>query len=162
MVYDVATREHFDLSEPGEALTATQKSIVRLRAVKEARKLTVAQVEQMVNYAVSRTTLNRFFSAESETKYNFNYEYTILPIQRALLVDDTIETGDDVAKAKVSSYEVIIQQRDETITALKEQIESIKQEYEKRLALWQHQIELKDQRIDALMDRIIKLTDKLL
>ena len=130
--------------------------------MKEARKLTVAQVEQMVNYAVSRTTLNRFFSAESETKYNFNYEYTILPIQRALLVDDTIETGDDVTKAKVSSYEVIIQQRDETITALKEQIESIKQEYEKRLALWQHQIELKDQRIDALMDRIIKLTDKLL
>lgn len=162
MVYDVATREHFDASETGEALTATQKSIVRLRAVKEARKLTVAQVEQMVNYAVSRTTLNRFFSAESETKYNFNYEYTILPIQRALLVDDTIETGDDVAKAKVSSYEVIIQQRDETITALKEQIESIKQEYEKRLAMWQHQIELKDQRIDALMDRIIKLTDKLL
>ena len=130
--------------------------------MKEARKLTVAQVEQMVNYSVSRTTLNRFFSAESETKYNFNYEYTILPIQRALLVDDTIETGDDVARAKVSSYEVIIQQKDETITALKDQIAALREEYEKRLSLWQHQIELKDQRIDALMDRIIKLTDKLL
>ena len=29
MVYDVATREHFGISETGEALTATQKSIVR-------------------------------------------------------------------------------------------------------------------------------------
>ena len=161
MEYEVSRREHFD-PQPGEALTAVQKSIVRLRAVKEARKLTVAQVEQMVNYSVSRTTLNRFFSADSETKYNFNYEYTILPIQRALLVEDTIETGDDIARAKASGFESAMQIRDERIDEMKAQMKSMRQEYEKRLELWQHQIELKDQRIDLLMDKIDKLIDKLL
>ena len=183
MVYDVATREHYDASETGEALTATQKSIVRLRAVKEARKLTVAQVEQMVNYAVSRTTLNRFFSAESETKYNFDYEYTILPIQRALLVEDTIETGDDVARAKVSSYEAALQQKDEVIKEIQLQVEKIRQDYERkcveyelRIERWYHQIEKKDERMDRkdsiiaekdieirqLREQIDKLTGKLL
>lgn len=161
MNYEITRREHFE-AETGEALTAVQKNIVRLRAVKEARKLTVAQVEQMVNYSVSRTTLNRFFSADSETKYNFNYEYTILPIQRALLVEDTIETGDEIAKAKVSGFEAAIQQKEEEIAALKAQVERMRQEYEKRLELWQRQIELKDKRIDTLMDKIDKLIDKAL
>ena len=157
MATEIVTQDNI-----GEALTAIQKSIVRLRAVKEARKLTVAQVEQMVNYTVSRTTLNRFFSAGSETKYSFNYEYTVLPIQRALLIDDTLETGDEVAKAKVSGFEAILQQREEQIDEMKRQIESMRQSYEKRLELWQHQIELKDQRIDLLMDKIDKLIDKVL
>lgn len=46
---------------PGEALSPTQKLIVRLRGVRESSHLTIPQVETMVNRAVSRTTLYRFF-----------------------------------------------------------------------------------------------------
>ncbi len=169
--------------ETGEVLTATQKIIVRLKAVREARNLTIPEIEIIAKKKVSRSTLYRFFEKDSEIKYNFDYQYTILPIQNALLVDDTFETGDDAAKEKVASFEASLQQKDEIITALRDHIEQLKAEhesrcaeYESRLALWQQQIAKKDDRMDRkdrvldekdkeirqLRDRVDHLTDQLL
>ena len=149
---------------PGEALTPTQKLIVRLRGVKESRRLTVPEIENTINGAISRTTLYRFFENGSELRYNFN-QYTIEVLMMALLVDDTIESGDDVAKEKVAGFEAALQQKDEIISALREQIEQVRydyerkcREYENRLALWQNQIAKKDERMDR-KDRILDEKD---
>ena len=167
---------------PGEVLTPTQKLIVRLRGVRESSRLTIPQIEAMTNKAISRTTLYRFFEDDSELRYNFN-QYTIEVLMMALLVDNTLETGDDAAKEKVASFEAALQKKDEDIADLRRYIEQLKQEheqkcreYESRLALWQQQIAKKDDRMDRkdrvldekdieirqLRNRIDQLTDQLL
>ena len=138
-------------TERGEVLTPTQKLIVRLQAIRTARSLTVQQVESMVNHAVSRSTLYRFFEDGAETRYTFD-TFTIDAIRTALLLEDTMESGDAVAKEKVAGYEATIQQ-------LKAQMEQMKAEYERRLELWQKQIEKKDERMDR-KDNIIAEKDK--
>lgn len=186
MEYPLVPHEDFVASVgkvvPGEALTPTQKLIVRLRGVRESSHLTIPQIETMINRAISRTTLYRFFEDDSELRYNFN-QYTIEVLMMALLVDNTLETGDDAAKEKVASFEAALQQKDEIITALRDHIEQLKAEhegrcaeYESRLALWQQQIAKKDDRMDRkdrvldekdkeirqLRDRVDNLTDQLL
>lgn len=168
MEYEIIPRENFVPSVvnaiPGEALSPTQKLIVRLRGVRESSHLTIPQIETMINRAVSRTTLYRFFEEESELRYNFN-QYTIEVLMSALLVDNTIETGDDVAKDKVATFEAALQQKDEIIAAQMEQIEQLRaeherkcNEYESRLTLWQQQINKKDDRMDR-KDRVLDQKD---
>ncbi len=149
---------------PGEALSPTQKLIVRLRGVRESSHLTIPQVETMVNRAVSRTTLYRFFEEESELKYKFT-QYTLEVLMTALLVDNTLENGDDVAKDKVATFEAALQQKDEIIASQREQIEQLRaeherkcNEYEARLTLWQQQINKKDDRMDR-KDRVLDQKD---
>ena len=181
MEYPIIPHEDFVSSVrkvvPGEALTPTQKLIVRLRGVRESSHLTIPQIETMINRAISRTTLYRFFEDDSELRYNFN-QYTIEVLMMALLVDNTLETGDDAAKEKVASFEAALQQKDEIITALRDHIEHESRcaEYESRLTLWQQQITKKDDRMDRkdrvldekdkeirqLRDRVDHLTDQLL
>lgn len=184
MQYEVINREDFVASVekaiPGEALSPTQKLIVRLRGVRESQKLTIPQIETMVNKSISPATLYRFFEEESETKYKFT-QYTIDTLMTALLVENS--RGDSVAMEKVGGFEAALQLKDEIIESYRLQIEQIKAEHEKRcaeyearLSLWQHQIEKKDERMDRkdrildqkdeeirqLRERVDKLTDQLL
>ena len=170
MKYDLSKHENPSAlmikKETGEILTPTQKVIVRLKAVKEARKLSIPDIDAMINHAVSRSTLYRFFEEESELHYNFDYQYTILPIQNALLVEDTLVTGDAIAKEKVAGFEAALQQREETIESLRMQIEQMKithdkscRDYEDRLAKWQNQINIKDERMDH-KDSVLDEKDK--
>lgn len=168
MEYEVINQDDFVPSVvnaiPGEALSPTQKLIVRLRGVRESSHLTIPQVETMVNRAVSRTTLYRFFEEESELKYKFT-QYTLEVLMTVLLVDNTLENGDDVAKDKVATFEAALQQKDEIIAAQREQIEQLRaeherkcNEYEARLSLWQQQINKKDDRMDR-KDRVLDQKD---
>lgn len=168
MEYEVINHEDFVPSVvnaiPGEALSPTQKLIVRLRGVRESSHLTIPQVETMVNRAVSRTTLYRFFEEKSELKYKFT-QYTLEVLMTALLVDNTLANGDDVAKDKVATFEAALQQKDEIIAAQREQIERLREEherkcneYEARLSLWQQQINKKDDRMDR-KDRVLDQKD---
>lgn len=148
---------------PGEALSPTQKLIVRLRGVKESSNLTIPQIEMMVNKSISSATLYRFFEEGSETKYQFQ-QYTIDTIMSALLVENT--RGDSVAMEKVGGFEAALQLKDEIIASYQRQIEQINAEHEKqcaeyeaRLSLWQHQIEKKDERMDR-KDRILDQKDE--
>lgn len=169
MEYEVINHEDFVPSAgktiQGEALSPTQKLIVRLRGVRESSHLTIPQIETMINRAVSRTTLYRFFEEESELKYKFT-QYTLEVLMTALLVDNTLENGDDVAKDKVATFEAALQQKDEIIAAHREQIERLRaeherkcNEYEARLSLWQQQINKKDDRMDR-KDRVLDQKDE--
>lgn len=169
MEYEINHQDEFIPSVvsaiPGEVLSPTQKLIVRLRGVRESSHLTIPQVEAMVNRAVSRTTLYRFFEDESKLKYKFT-QYTLEVLMTALLVDNTLENGDDVAKDKVATFEAALQQKDEIIATQREQIEQLRaeherkcNEYEARLALWQQQINKKDDRMDR-KDRVLDQKDE--
>ena len=161
--------------EKGEVYTATQKLIIRLQAIRMAQNLSVPDVEKLVNHEVSKSTLYRFFEEGSESKYNFD-TFTIDAIKEALLVVDTMNSGDDVAKEKTAGFEAVIQQMKVQMEEMRTEYERRCQEYETRLALWQDQVRKKDDRMDRkdrLLDqkdeeiqrlraRVDELTDKLL
>ena len=166
MKYNYTPRENtppIHEKETGEVLNAVQKLIVRLRSVFYASHLTVADVSRMINNAVSPSTLYRYFEDGSELTYNFDFQYTVLPIMNALLVEDTLISGDDIAAAKVSGFETLLQIREEQISALRAELEAQRvafehrcEDYDSRLKLWHEQIRQKDEQIqkkDERMDR---------
>lgn len=166
MKYNLTPRENsspIHEKETGEVLNAVQKLIVRLRSVFYASNLSVADVSRMINNAVSPSTLYRFFEDGSELTYNFDFQYTVLPIMNALLVEDTLLSGDNIAAAKVSGFETMLQIREEQISALRAELEAQRaafehrcEDYDSRLKLWHEQIRQKDaqlQKKDERLDR---------
>ena len=153
-------------------LTAAQEIVVKLKAVQTQQKLTIPQIKKMVDSTgafVSETTLRRVFAQNSEIEDSFNYENTLRPIAQALLIEDTLSTADDVTRAKVESFEIILAQKNEIIESQKRQIEKLKEEYDKRCAecrkrmdFLRDQIEKKDRRMDEKDEMIKRLLDKCL
>ena len=159
MEYELIPHEDFvsPVKTPGEVLTPTQKLIRHLRGVYKSRHLTVPEISKMINDVVSPATLYRFFEEDSETRYNFQ-TYTVDVIRTALLVDDTLGSGDAVALEKTAGF--LQQQHDEYDAKCRK--------FEEQLEWWQNQIRKKDERMDrkdeviAEKDRIIKEKDELI
>ena len=153
-------------------LTAAQEIVVKLKAVQAQQHLTVPQIKKMVEETgafVSETTLRRVFAKNSEVEDSFSYENTLRPIAQALLIEDTLSTADDVTRAKIESFEVILAQKNEIIESLRWQVEKLKadheqrcREYESRMDFLRDQIEKKDRRMDEKDEMIKKLLEKCL
>lgn len=147
-----------------------QRIIASLKAVKDSQKLSVPEIERMVDATgthISQTTLYRVFADDSESD-SFSYERTLRPIARALLVVNET-TGDAVVRAQLDTYLHICQYKMEQIESLHRQIDSLKQqlvqrseEYNRRVAFLRDQIEKKDDRMDKKDEIIDKLLDRLL
>ena len=153
-------------------LTAAQEIVVKLKAVQSKQRLSIPQIKKMVDATgafISETTLRRVFAQNSEIEDSFNYETTLRPIAQALLIEDTLSTADDITKAKVESFEIILAQKNETIDNLKQQIEKMREEHDKRCAecrkrmdFLREQIDKKDRRMDEKDEMIKLLLDKFL
>ena len=153
-------------------LTAAQEIVVKLKAVQAQQRLSIPKIKRMVEETgafISETTLRRVFAENSEIEDSFNYETTLRPIAQALLIEDTLSTADDVTRAKVESFEIILAQKNETIESLKKQVEKLKEEHEKRceecrrrMDFLRDQIEKKDRRMDEKDEMIRLLLDKCL
>jgi len=153
-------------------LTAAQEIVVKLKAVQSKQRLSIPQIKKMVDATgafISETTLRRVFAQNSEIEDSFNYETTLRPIAQALLIEDTLSTADDITKAKVESFEIILAQKNETIDNLKQQIEKMREEHDKRCAecrkrmdFLREQIDKKDRRMDEKDEMIKLLLDRFL
>ena len=154
-------------------MTNTKDVILKLKAVKEEKQLSLDKilslVEQNGDY-VSKTTLSRIFAKGSENK-SFRYEETLRPIANALL---DIENEEDYDDADTRAYKSIlklkmsvIDENSKKIAELQEQLEEVskkeKSKYLEKLAaetdkfqrsldFCREQIALKDKRIDQLMN----------
>ena len=155
MEYTAIPREDFVSSAiiPGETLTPTQKLIRHLRGVFKSQHLTVPEVSKMINDVVSPATLYRFFEDDSETRYNFQ-TYTVDVLRTALLVEDTVKSGDAVALEKTAGFLAIIQQQHD-------EYEAKRLKFEEQLEWWQNQIRKKDERMDR-KDAIIEEKDRII
>ena len=147
-------------------LTAAQEIVVKLKAVQAQQRLSIPQIKKMVDETgafVSETTIRRVFAKNSEIEDSFNYETTLRPIAQALLIEDTLSTADNVTRAKVESFEIILQQKNEMIESIRAQIDKLKEdqenrcrEFEQRMDFLRDQIEKKDRRMDE-KDAMIKM-----
>ena len=152
-----------------ELISSTQEIIIKLKAVKEARNLSIAQIKSAVESSggiVSETTLRRVFAPHSETDDSFSYENTLKPIATAILLteNDNSETeADRKAFMAIAKYkDALIEELESKIDNMREQHEKRCAEYESRMAFLRDQIELKDQRMDRKDRQIEQLLDKIL
>lgn len=153
-------------------LTAAQEIVVKLKAVQSQQRLTIPQIKKMVDETgafISETTLRRVFAKNSEIEDSFNYEATLRPIAQALLIEDTLSNADDITRAKVESFEIILAQKNEIIENQRRQIEKLKEEHElrcsecrRRMDFLRDQIEKKDRRMDEKDEMIRMLLDRCL
>ena len=138
--------------------SATQEIIVQLKAIKEAKHLSIPKIKEMVDATgiiLSETVYRRIFKAGSELNDSFNYEHTLRPIAQVLV---PYGGDDDEAKASTKAFLAISEYKDEKIAELERRCE----EYETRMAFLRDQIELKDQRMDRKDQMIEKLLDQVL
>lgn len=150
----------------------TRELIVRLKAVKEEKQLTLGDIYSLVEDNgdfCSKTSLSRLFSDGSE-ELSFKEE-TLLPVARALLDVERLEETDDL---DTQALKTLLQYKSQRIKELESRIEELEMEldreklkrheildkereiYNRRVDFLKSQIELKDERIDKLMDALFE------
>ena len=152
-------------------LKSNHDVIVELKKAKEERHITLSELMDMLkanNQDVSKTTLTRVFREGSEDNDNFNYTYTLKPIADILLPEG--EEKDSLFAMELHNLQAELKVKDETISKLREQIESlhnqmkaIREEDAKHIHFMETQIQLKDRRMDdkdVLIQRVMDRNDK--
>lgn len=150
----------------------TRELIVRLKAVKEEKQLTLGDIYSLVEDNgdfCSKTSLSRLFSDGSE-ELSFKEE-TLLPVARALLDVERLEETDDL---DTQALKTLLQYKSQRIKELESRIEELEMEldreklkrheildkereiYNKRVDFLKSQILLKDERIDRLMNALFE------
>ena len=133
---------------------ATPDVILTIKKEIERRKLSIAQVEKLLNEAgffIGATTIRRVLRADSESVDSFRYETTIRPFW-----DVFIRASEDNSDAeKVAASEALIAMKNEAIAELRDRIAKLEASFVEKCTecnagkeLWREQIRLKDQRID--------------
>lgn len=143
-------------------LPSTREVILKLKEVRDEKKYSYTDIENLMaekGDSLSRSAISSVFCEGSEEK-NFDYEYTIRPLAKALLDIETIEDTDNL---DVQAMKAILKLKMERIQELEaalnkekvkhnERVDQIREQYNKRADFLMNQIELKDKRIDALLD----------
>ena len=150
----------------------TKDLVIQLRQIKEEKGLSLSNILDMIeqnNEFVSKTTLSRIFSDDSETQ-SFKPE-TLLPIARVLLDTDNEEETDTLDE---KALKALLKYKGSRIQELEQQIERLEMElnkeklkrhemldaereiYNKRVDFLKSQILLKDERIDRLMSALFE------
>lgn len=150
-------------------MVTTKDLIMKLKAVKEERKLSYDAILEMVNANggyISKTSLSRIFSENSEDRGFM--ESTLLPVANALLDVDTIEEDDDTDERAMKT---LLRYKSQRIEELEKQLADADIEYNKKMdterASWSRsidflkdQISKKDERIDILFGLYTKLLEQ--
>ena len=88
----------------------TKELVLKLKEAQKERNLTVNNILDLTNNAVSESTIRRVIFTENSENTSFNYEGTIRPLVKALLDVDIIEDSDDMdTKALKSLLKLKIQ-----------------------------------------------------
>ena len=138
----------------------TRDIILKLKAARDEKNLSLNDIVDLTDNMVSRTTIQRVFADGSENS-SFRYDDTIRPLVKALLDVDVIEDSDDMdTKALKSLLKLKIQRIEELENQLKEEkikshekMDKERKQYEAHIKLLDEQIAIKDKRMDEMCER---------
>ena len=152
-------------------MTNSRDLILKLKEVKEERKLSIAAIMKMLEDKetyVSKSTLNRIF-AEGSEDITFRYEATIKPLANVLLDIDTIEADDTMdvqAMKSLLAYksrmiEELERKNKELQIALDKQkikasdkLEEERAKFNRSIEFLKEQVAYKDKRMDLLLSAV--------
>lgn len=143
-------------------LPSTRELIIKLKEVRNEKNLSYTAIEQLMaknGDSLSRSTISSVFTDGSEDD-NFDYEYTIRPIVKALLDTENIEDSDNLdvqamkilLKVKMGKIQELEAELNKEKVKHNEHVDQISEQHNKRVDFLMNQIELKDKRIDFLLD----------
>lgn len=137
----------------------TRDLILRLKQIKNEKRLTPCDIEKMLDaagYHVSINSIRKVFQEGSED-LQFRFHDTLQPISRVLLGI----YGEDKGDSEIDALHAAIRVKDEIIEQRERELTECREEHVRRTEFLLRQIDLKDQRIDTLMARVTVLIEQL-
>ena len=140
---------------------STKNIVMELRAAREARGLSLKELEKMSR--LSESSIRRVFVDDLEKVGGYNYDGTLSP-----LIDLLLMRGDSddarLSKIRIEGLMDLVKHKDEMIESIKKQVKDAMQSQDKRcmkcekdMEYMKHQIDLKDARMDKKDEWIDKL-----
>ena len=154
-------------------MTNTKELILEIKRVRDEQNLSYSDIKRRMeengDSPLSDATLSRIFADGSEDGRSFSYDYTLIPLARAVLDLDTIEVDDDTT---VKAMKEIIKLKHEKIKELEqaldkeklkrhEQLDQVRAQSQQTIDFLKNQVSYKDKRMDEFSDRISRLLDRL-
>lgn len=139
--------------------------IIRLKEKRDEENLSYdeinARIEANGDYPLSKSTLSRVFSEDSENG-RFSYEDTIRPIAKALLdIENIEETDTDDVKTLKALLKIKMQRINELEAELAksenkyhEKIDKEREQFHRSLDFLKEQVAYKDNRMDLLLNAV--------
>ena len=154
-------------------MTNTKELIMEIKRVRDEQGLSYSEIKRRMEESgdspLSDATLSRIFADGSEDGRSFSYDYTLLPLARAILDIDVIEEDDN---SNVKALKEIIKLKHEKIKELEqaldkeklkrhEQLDEVREQSRKSIEFLKEQVSYKDKRMDEFSARITRLLDRL-
>lgn len=140
---------------------STRNIVMELRAAREARGLSLKELEKMSG--LSESSIRRVFVDDLEKVGGYNYDGTLSPLIDLLLMNGDADDA-KLSKIRIEGLMDLIRHKDEMIASIKKQAEDARQtqanrcqKCEKDMDYLKHQIDLKDARMDKKDEWIDKL-----
>lgn len=154
-------------------MTNTQDLVVEIKKARGEQGLSYADIklrmEQNGDSPLSDATLSRIFAEGSENNRSFSYDFTLIPLARAVLDVENIETDDEenvkvlkeLLKLKHSKIKDLERQLNAEKLKHHEKLDEVREQSRKSIDFLKNQISYKDERMNEFSERISRLLDRL-
>lgn len=154
-------------------MTNTKELILEIKRIKNKRGYSYGDIANMMKEngddPCSSATFSRLFSDGSEDSKSFSYDYTLVPIARAILDTEFLEDEDDLS---IKAFKELLQLKKERISELEqeldkekikrhEQLDEIRERNKVTVDFLRKQVEFKDKRMDMLLERVGILLERI-
>ena len=154
-------------------MTNTRDLILEIKRVRDENGYSYADMGKLMeengDNPLSPATFSRIFADGSENNKSFSYDYTLLPLARALLDTENIEEDDtssvkalkEMLAIKKNRIKELEQQLDKEKIKRHEQLDELRAQTQKSIDFLREQITYKDARMNEFSTRITRLLDRL-
>lgn len=154
-------------------MTNTKELIIEIKRVRDEQGLSYSEIKRRMEESgdspLSDATLSRISADGSEDGRSFSYDYTLLPLARAILDIDVIEEDDnsnvkalkEIIKLKHDKIKELEQALDKEKLKRHEQLDEVREQSRKSIEFLKEQVSYKDKRMDEFSARITRLLDRL-
>lgn len=152
-------------------MTNTKELILEIKRIRNKRGYSYGDIARMMedngDDPCSPATFSRIFKDGSEDSKSFSYDYTLVPIARAILDTEFLEEDDDLS---IKAFKELLQLKKERISELEqeldkeklrrhEQLEEVREQSRRSIEFLKEQICYKDTRMNEFSSRVEKLLD---
>lgn len=150
-------------------MTNTKELITEIKRIREKKGYSYGDIARMMkengDEPCSASTFSRIFAEGSEDSKSFSYDYTLVPIARALLDTEFLEDDDNLS---VKAFKELLQLKKERISELEqaldkeklkrhEQVDEVREQSRRSIEFLKEQICYKDSRMNEFSSRVERL-----
>lgn len=150
-------------------MTSTKELILEIKRIRNKMGYSYTDIANMMrengDEPCSPATFSRIFSEGSEESKSFSYDYTLVPIARALLDTEFLEDEDNLS---VKAFKELLQLKKERISQLEqeldrekirrhEQLDEVREQSRRSIEFLKEQIKYKDGRMNEFSSRVERL-----